>query len=199
MAKKAKKKTTKKTARKTAKKATKKAAKKATKKATKSSRTSAFPTMEMDDRRDDLYAPSAGSYNAGPSAAMGMDPEEGSSRRVAILGILVLLVVIVVAVVGREHWAGSKKAGDTAMVDGAKKGSKMEASAKKAPDAKAPKAEMPAAGGLRKYTVKKGDSLSGIARRMLGNPARWPEILKLNKLSSPTAAKVGKELLIPAK
>lgn len=31
------------------------------------------------------------------------------------------------------------------------------------------------------YTIVRGDTLSGIAKRFLGNASRWPEIHKLNK------------------
>ena len=200
MAKKAKKKTTTKAVRKTAKK---KASGKKTssKKAPRSSRSSsAFPTMEADDRQSDLYSPPAGTYNAGPAAPMGMDGgEEGSSRRVAILGILVLLVVIVVAVVGRDHWA---KKPDASMVDSGKKESKMEPAGKATSGSKMEAKKEPAAKaavGTRTYTVKKGDNLGTIARKMLGNSKRYREIMKLNGLKSDRDAKLGQVLKIPAK
>ena len=31
------------------------------------------------------------------------------------------------------------------------------------------------------YTVERGDTLSGIAARLLGNESRWPDIFALNK------------------
>lgn len=187
----AKKKASKKTAKKAAKKTTKKAAR-------RSAGSSSFPTMEMDTGRDDVYSPSAGGYGSG-SAAMTLDSaEESSSRRVAILGILVLLVVIVVAVVAREHLFSSKK-GKTELVDAGKKESKMDAKA----EAKKEAGKMPEGGkaekGVRWYTVRKGDSLSGIAKRMLGNPTRYREIMKLNNLTDARQAKPGKKLKIPAK
>ncbi len=192
----AKKKASKKTAKKAAKKTSKKAAR-------RSAGSSSFPTMEMDTGRDDVYSPSAGGYGSG-SAAMTMDSaEESSSRRVAILGILVLLVVIVVAVVAREHLFSSKK-GKTELVDAGKKESKMDAKAEAKKEAGKKEATMMPEGGkaekgVRYYTVRKGDSLSGIAKRMLGNPTRYREIMKLNNLTDARQAKPGKQLKIPAK
>lgn len=53
------------------------------------------------------------------------------------------------------------------------------------------------------YTVKSGDYLSGIARRLLGNPARYQEIVRLNVDRYPSLAKnpnlilVGWQLRLP--
>ena len=52
----------------------------------------------------------------------------------------------------------------------------------------------------RSYVVKSGDSLSKIAKELLGDADRWPEILAVNKdkISDPNAIKPGQELKIPA-
>jgi hypothetical protein len=49
------------------------------------------------------------------------------------------------------------------------------------------------------YTVKPGDSLSGIAGRVLGNSNRWREIFELNrdKLSNPNVIRAGQVLKMP--
>ncbi len=49
------------------------------------------------------------------------------------------------------------------------------------------------------YVVKSGDSLSKIAKEMLGDAARWPEIFELNKdkISDPNLIYVGQELRLP--
>ena len=49
------------------------------------------------------------------------------------------------------------------------------------------------------YIVKKGDTLSAIARDHLGNAARWPEIAKLNNLDNPHLIHPGDELRLPSK
>ncbi|WP_436530954.1 LysM peptidoglycan-binding domain-containing protein [Actinoplanes sp. HUAS TT8] len=53
----------------------------------------------------------------------------------------------------------------------------------------------------RLYTVKKGDTLSGIAKALLGNANRFPEIFNLNRaiLSNPDRIIPGQVLVIPAK
>lgn len=53
----------------------------------------------------------------------------------------------------------------------------------------------------RIYTVKKGDTLSGIAKALLGKDSRWPEIFNLNRaiLSNPDRIIPGQVLVIPAK
>ena len=50
------------------------------------------------------------------------------------------------------------------------------------------------------YLVRKGDTLSGIARRVLKDATRWPEIyvLNLDRLESPDRLQVGMKLRIPA-
>lgn len=49
-----------------------------------------------------------------------------------------------------------------------------------------------------RYTVKTGDSLWAIAKKQLGNGARWDEISKLNNLKS-TTIRVGQVLKLPNK
>jgi nucleoid-associated protein YgaU len=51
----------------------------------------------------------------------------------------------------------------------------------------------------RIYVVRSGDTLAGIARRLLGDPDRWAEIFDLNRsqLESADALWVGMELQIP--
>lgn len=48
------------------------------------------------------------------------------------------------------------------------------------------KIRIPGKSGPKTYTVKKGDTLWGIAQSQLGNGAKWPEIKKLNGLSGDT-------------
>jgi len=47
------------------------------------------------------------------------------------------------------------------------------------------------------YTVVRGDTLIGIARKTLGNGNRWQDIAELNGLASPSDLRVGKVLRIP--
>lgn len=54
------------------------------------------------------------------------------------------------------------------------------------------------AGNSKTYIVQKGDSLWGIAQKLLGSGARYPEIMSLNGLSS-TAIYPGQVLKIPPK
>lgn len=51
------------------------------------------------------------------------------------------------------------------------------------------------------YTVKRGDTLSGIAKKKLGKASRWREIYNLNKniIKNPNVIKVGWKLKIPKK
>lgn len=62
---------------------------------------------------------------------------------------------------------------------------------------------VPAASSVREYSVKSGDYLSGIARRLLGDPARYQEIVRLNVDRYPSLAKnpnlilVGWKLRLP--
>lgn len=53
--------------------------------------------------------------------------------------------------------------------------------------------------GPRTYTVQSGDSLSKIAKALLGDANRWPEIFEANKdkIKDPNMIHVGQELVIP--
>jgi len=49
------------------------------------------------------------------------------------------------------------------------------------------------------YTVKSGDSLSSIARDVLGNMSRWLDLMKLNPIiTDPNKIYVGQVLTLPA-
>lgn len=48
------------------------------------------------------------------------------------------------------------------------------------------------------YTVKAGDTLSMIARNVLRDVNRWPEIARLNALRSPYTIRVGQVLTLPS-
>lgn len=50
-----------------------------------------------------------------------------------------------------------------------------------------------------KYTVHKGDTLSGIAAKLLGKASRWRDIATLNAIRDPATIKPGQVLKIPAK
>ncbi len=56
-------------------------------------------------------------------------------------------------------------------------------------------------GMLRAYVVRPGDSLSSIARRLLGSESRWREIHALNRdrVPDPNRLRVGVELRIPSR
>lgn len=47
------------------------------------------------------------------------------------------------------------------------------------------------------YTVRAGDSLSRIARDVLGNLSRWPELAALNAIASPYTIYPGQVLVLP--
>jgi len=51
--------------------------------------------------------------------------------------------------------------------------------------------------GGRSYTVKSGDTLSGISKEMYGDAGRYMEIAKANNISNPDHINVGQELIIP--
>jgi nucleoid-associated protein YgaU len=52
----------------------------------------------------------------------------------------------------------------------------------------------------RVYVVKEGDSLSKIAKEVLGDASRWKEIFEANKdqIKDPSLIRVGQELRIPS-
>ena len=54
-------------------------------------------------------------------------------------------------------------------------------------------------GSVKLYTVKSGDTLSGIAAKLLGNYKRWTEIASLNGIRDPKLIVPGQPLRIPAK
>lgn len=49
----------------------------------------------------------------------------------------------------------------------------------------------------KRYTVKRGDTLSKIAAKQLGSAKRWREIAKLNNIRDPKNVKVGRVLKLP--
>lgn len=51
---------------------------------------------------------------------------------------------------------------------------------------------------LVEYTVKQGNTLSGIAESTLGSEDKWPLIAKINKISNPDEIFVGQKLTLPA-
>jgi nucleoid-associated protein YgaU len=51
--------------------------------------------------------------------------------------------------------------------------------------------------GAKRYVVGAGDTLSVIAKRLLGSAARWKEIADLNGIDDPARLKAGQELRIP--
>ena len=55
-------------------------------------------------------------------------------------------------------------------------------------------------GRARDYVVKAGDSLSKIAKELLGDADRWPEIVAANKdrIDDPNAIEPGLKLKIPS-
>lgn len=48
------------------------------------------------------------------------------------------------------------------------------------------------------YVVQKGDTLSGISKKLLNNINRWPEIQALNNIKDPSMIKPGQILKIPS-
>ena len=48
------------------------------------------------------------------------------------------------------------------------------------------------------YTVKKGDTVSALAERLLGSSARWRDIVAANPGLAPETLKVGQVIVIPA-
>jgi len=52
---------------------------------------------------------------------------------------------------------------------------------------------------MKTYTVQRGDTLSSIAAKFLGNPSRWREIWNLNsQIANPDKIEVGDVLTLPA-
>ena len=51
----------------------------------------------------------------------------------------------------------------------------------------------------RSYKVQQGDSLSGIAHKLLGTANRWPDIARANNITEHDWILPGQELIIPAK
>ena len=51
----------------------------------------------------------------------------------------------------------------------------------------------------RTYTIKKGDTLQSIAKKLLGKASRWQEIAKINNINDPRNLKVGKKIRVPRK
>ncbi len=47
------------------------------------------------------------------------------------------------------------------------------------------------------YIVKKGDTLSAIAKRELGDASRWPELAALNSIPNPDLIYPGQEIKLP--
>ena len=56
---------------------------------------------------------------------------------------------------------------------------------------------LPLAPGVTSYLVRAGDTLSAIAKRLLGNAARYREIATLNHLADPNKIFIGQVLRIP--
>jgi LysM repeat protein len=57
--------------------------------------------------------------------------------------------------------------------------------------------EITAGDGVVTYEVQPGDSLSIIARDILGDVSRWPEIAALNNIPDPYVIRVGQLLRLP--
>lgn len=51
----------------------------------------------------------------------------------------------------------------------------------------------------RTYTIKKGDTLQSIAKKLLGKASRWQEIARLNNIHDPRNLKVGRKIRVPRK
>jgi LysM repeat protein len=68
------------------------------------------------------------------------------------------------------------------------------------PPAPAPSTAGPAASApqQRRYTVKAGDTLSGISQAMYGTTLRWRDIAAANNVTDPRKLQIGQVLVIPA-
>lgn len=63
------------------------------------------------------------------------------------------------------------------------------------PEASADKAASPEA--PESYVVQSGDTLSAIAKEVLGDASRYPEIMELNGIDDPTKLRAGQDLKLP--
>ena len=52
--------------------------------------------------------------------------------------------------------------------------------------------------GMTTYTVKRGDTLSGIARELYGDARKYPVIQNANQIEDPSRIWVGQVLVIPS-
>ena len=50
---------------------------------------------------------------------------------------------------------------------------------------------------MAEYTIKKGDTLSGIAKEFLGDQSRYGEIAALNKIKNPNRIRAGRTIMLP--
>lgn len=50
----------------------------------------------------------------------------------------------------------------------------------------------------RSYTVRRGDTLTSIAAKLWGHPARWPLLWKANHIHNPNYIRAGQRLKVPA-
>ncbi len=67
----------------------------------------------------------------------------------------------------------------------------------RAPGAQAPAAPIARPPAVKTYTVKRGETLFGIARTVYGDAGRWREIASLNALSYPHDLRRGLRLRLP--
>ena len=156
--------------------------------------------------------------------AYGLDRREArfTGRRLGIL-VLALVVVIILAIWGTS--SGGDEIGDLSEPDEAQElqpldnteqgegigteGEQQSGSGQEPVQDSAPAASTeqlgesppstPSEQASNTYIVQTGDNLSKIARKTLGDPARYKEIMDLNGITSPSQIKVGQELKIPAK
>jgi nucleoid-associated protein YgaU len=88
----------------------------------------------------------------------------------------------------------------TEAVQQARKASKAKKEAKEAMEKLVQKGKTLTAEVKQVYVVKSGDSLSKIAKELLGDASRWPELYELNKDvigDNPNLIKPGQEFKIP--